>query len=181
MAYGKDETTGRFLPGNRFWEARSSHGRTPAFASAGALRTAAVEYFEWVQDNPLGEEKLFSYEGAVVRGDMGKMQAMTLKGLCIFLDISFQNWTEYRARADYSDVCEWVESVIYHQKFTGAAAGLLNPSIIARDLGLADKSEFTGKDGGPIETKEVSDNELARRLAFILAKGMKASGSNGSE
>lgn len=155
MNAGKDEATGRFLPGNRFWEARSSHGRNPTFRDPEALRTVAIEYFEWVEANPLGEEKLFSYEGSVVRGDIGKMQAMTLKGLCIFLDISFQNWTEYRAKPDFSDVCEWVESVVYHQKFTGAAAGLLNPAIIARDLGLADKQDLTSSDGSMTPKFEV--------------------------
>lgn len=30
--------------------------------------------------------------------------------------------------------------------------------------------EHTGKDGGPIETKELSDNEVARRMAFLLTK-----------
>lgn len=163
---------GRFLPGNRFWEARSSHGRSPAFATADALRAAAVEYFEWVADNPLGEEKLFSYEGSIVRGDFGKLQAMTLKGLCIFLDISFQAWANYRERPDFVEVCEWVESVVYQQKFTGAAAGLLNPAIIARDLGLADKTELTGKDGGPVEVATYSDRDRAKAAAAILAKGL---------
>lgn len=70
------------------------------------------------------------------------------------------------------------EEIIRRQKFEGAAADLFNPNIIARDLGLADKSELTGKDGGPIETKSenVTDLELARRVAFLLtsgAKGMK--------
>src|SRR5688572_9232829 len=29
-------------------------------------------------------------------------------------------------------------------------------------------AEHTGKDGGPIETKELSETELARRVAFLL-------------
>lgn len=33
---------------------------------------------------------------------------------------------------------------------------------------LTDKVEHTGKDGGPIETKELSETELARRVAFLL-------------
>ena len=33
--------------------------------------------------------------------------------------------------------------------------------------------EHTGKDGGPIETADVSDNEFARRLAFILEQGLR--------
>lgn len=33
-----------------------------------------------------------------------------------------------------------------------------------------DRQELTGKDGGPIETKDVSDEELARWLAFEATK-----------
>lgn len=33
-----------------------------------------------------------------------------------------------------------------------------------------ERIEHTGKDGGPIETKELSDNEVARRMAFLLTK-----------
>lgn len=36
--------------------------------------------------------------------------------------------------------------------------------------------ELTGKDGGPIETKDVSDLEIARRVAFLLAKAGKSTG-----
>ena len=164
---------GRFLPGARFWEARSSAGRSPKFEDAGALKACCIEYFEWVDQNPLGEEKLFSYEGTIVRGDSSKMQAMTLVGLCLFLNISRQNWYEYKARPSYSDICEWVESVIYTQKFTGAAAGLMNPSIIARDLGLADKQEHTGPNGGPIKTEDCTPLETARRMAFVLASALQ--------
>jgi hypothetical protein len=37
-------------------------------------------------------------------------------------------------------------------------------------------AELTGADGGPIQTEAVGDEELARRVAFILAKGLKAKG-----
>jgi hypothetical protein len=36
-----------------------------------------------------------------------------------------------------------VEEIIRTQKFEGASADLLNPNIIARDLGLADKQDNT--------------------------------------
>jgi hypothetical protein len=35
------------------------------------------------------------------------------------------------------------------QKFTGAAAGLLNGNLVARELGLADKAEVTGEGAAP--------------------------------
>ena len=39
---------------------------------------------------------------------------------------------------------------------------------------LVERHEHTGKNGGPIETKEVSDLEKARRIAFILTQGLRA-------
>lgn len=37
----------------------------------------------------------------------------------------------------------------------------------------ATKQEITGKDGGAIETADMSERELARRIAFALAKGAR--------
>lgn len=140
----RDES-GRFLPGNRFWEVRSSHGRNPKFANADDLWSACVEYFDWNEASPLQEAKAFSYEGAVTIAALPKMRAMTLAGLCMFLDITMETWITWRtSRSDLSEVISRAEAVIYRQKFEGASAGLLVPNIIARDLGLADKQEVSG-------------------------------------
>lgn len=46
---------------------------------------------------------------------------------------------------------------------------------LGRHLGMfREKVEMTGKDGGPIETKDVSMLEAARRIAFTLAAGKQA-------
>jgi hypothetical protein len=34
--------------------------------------------------------------------------------------------------------------------------------------------EHTGADGGPIQTEELGDTDRARRIAFLLQKGLKA-------
>lgn len=96
------------------------------------------------------EDKLTSYQGANTHEPVAKMRAMTISGLCIFLDISKQAWSEYKARDGFGDVTTRIEEIIRTQKFEGASADLLNPNIIARDLGLADKSEISGDAGGPI-------------------------------
>ncbi|MGJ5075484.1 DNA-packaging protein [Bradyrhizobium oligotrophicum] len=136
--------------GNRFWEARSSHGRKPIFSSPEELWTAACEYFDWVEANPLHEAKAFGSKDGVQTVNLPKMRAMSVGGLCIFLDIVPSTWVEYRKREGFSDVCTRVDEVIRAQKFQGAAAELLNPAIIARDLGLADKQELTGAEGAPL-------------------------------
>lgn len=127
--------------GNEFWKQRSSHGRKPIFETPEALEAACIEYFEWVEANPLYSAEAFAYQGVVTIEPIAKMRAMTIAGLCIFLDISQQAWGEYRQREGYGEVTTRVDEIIRTQKFEGASAGLLNPNIIARDLGLADKTE----------------------------------------
>jgi hypothetical protein len=141
--------------GNQFWRARSSHGRKPIFATPDDLWEAASEYFDWVEANPLWETKVTQYQGAPVDMPVAKMRAMTEDGLQIFLDISETCWTDYCQKEDFAAVTKRIKQIIRNQKFEGAAAELFNPNIIARDLGLKDKTEqeLTGKNGGPIETQ----------------------------
>ena len=142
----------QFQKGNKFWLARSSHGRNPIFSNPEQLRNACYEYFQWVEDNPLYEEKIFHSQGMITKDTITKMRAMTISGLCIFLDIDRTTWENYRNNNDFFRITKEVEEIIYNQKFTGAAADLLNSNIIARELGLADKqqNEHTGVDGKPI-------------------------------
>lgn len=164
--------------GNRFWEVRSTHGRNPTFASPDDMWLAACEYFEWAEANPLKGEKLFSHNGRIVHGEFSKMRALTIEGLCNFLGITSRAWRAYREKEDFVPIIERVEQVMFEQKFAGAAADLLNANIIARDLGLADKAELTGKDGGPIRTEEVSARDLlSRRIASLAARNGPDEGS----
>lgn len=160
--------------GNRFWEARSSHGRNPKFESPEALWSACCEYFEWVENNPLWEMKAFAYQGEVKQEQIAKMRAMTLAGLCLFLDVSDDTWRNYRANKDFLGVVTQVESVIYSQKFAGAAADLLNANIIARDLGLADKKEVSQT------IVDKTDEELDRRIRE-LTNGKALINDSGAE
>ncbi|HDL6959135.1 TPA: DNA-packaging protein [Yersinia enterocolitica] len=127
--------------GNRFWEARSSHGRSPKFESPEALWSACTEYFVWIEDNPLYETKAFAFQGTVTQEAIPKMRAMTIIGLCLFLDIDRSTWYALKAKEGFSDITTRAEEVIYNQKFSGAAADLLNANIIARDLGLKEQSQ----------------------------------------
>jgi len=170
MTADRDSDTGQFLPGNRFWEARSSHGRNPIFADPDDLWAACCEYFDWNADNPLYEDHLVTFQGSASHEPMAKMRAMTIAGLCMFLDIGENTWRLWKKeRADFLEVITRAEGVIFRQKFEGASASLLNPNIIARDLGLADRQEVTGKGGGPIQTEDRTTASLieeAKRLGI---------------
>ncbi len=155
--------------GNRFWELRSKSGRNEIFASPKALWGEATKYFAWVEDNPLWEHKVTQYQGDVIEMKIPKLRAMTIGGLCLYLGISTETWCQYRKKDNFSDICGQVDEVIRLQKFTGAAADQLNPSIIARDLGLADKTEITTQTTKP--AKDMSPEEAARSYEDMMNGG----------
>lgn len=131
----------QFKKGRDIWR---EAGRPRKFATPEELWERCKEYFRWVEDNPIWEHKVFAYQGTLTEASVPKMRAMTQAGLCLFLGIDTQTWFNYKSNqgnyAPFFEVCTRVEAIIYEQKFTGAAADMLNASIIARDLGLADKS-----------------------------------------
>jgi len=128
--------------GNQFWKERSSHGPNPKFEIPDDLLNACVEYMEWSESNPLYEAKAFHSGGEIITANLPKMRAMTIGALCTFLDITEVTWREWRKeRKDLSTVIARVEQIIRSQKFEGASADLLNAKIIARDLGLSNKTE----------------------------------------
>lgn len=181
--------TNAFQPGNQIWKLASENvGQPRKYSDAKSLWDAAVAYFVWIEEHPLLEQKVFHSEGNITKTDVAKMRAMTITGLCLHIGIGESTWHSWkdrndaRYREDLIDVMEMIHGVIREQKFTGAAGGLLNPVVIARDLGLSDKSEISGPDGGPIQTKEVSARDVvAGKLAGIAARSGASSDLGGAD
>ncbi len=72
----------------------------------------------------------------------------------LFLGIIRQTWDSYKDRGeDFLTIITRVEDIIWDQKFTGAAAGILNGNIIAREL--------------PLGGKETEEPESSRSLASL--------------
>jgi hypothetical protein len=126
--------------GNDFWKKRLLIGAEPKFKDPSELAEVCRKYFEWVEDNPLIENKFFSYQGEGFTHPVEKMRAMTIKGLCIHACMASATWDVYREKEAYAGIVKAAEQIMYTQKFEGASADLFNSSIIARDLGLAEKS-----------------------------------------
>ncbi|NEM96176.1 DNA-packaging protein [Pontibacter burrus] len=164
--------------GNQFWKLRSKHGRDKLFASPELLWKAACEYFEWCDENPYQEDniekiKINGIGEKLMREPLAKPRPYTIHGLCIYLDCSTQFFTNFednnKDAEDFMEVITRIREVIYNQKFSGAAAGFFNASIIARDLGLADKQEIKGD----IETKQQDLSHLSYEELYELKYGRK--------
>lgn len=149
--------------GNEFYKmVQAPTGRPLKFSTAQDLWLKAVEYFQWVNENPLYEMKVFQYQGDIVETNVPKMRAMTEVAFCLFAGISTETFRLYKKEnhedvEDFIGVSQRIADIIYSQKFEGAAADFLNANIIGRELGLVDKhsNEVTGS---PIQIIMPPDN-----------------------
>lgn len=131
--------------GNNYWEFRNKHGRDFKYEPE-TLWEEAVKYFDWIS------EKVWNKKEAIKSGDMAgstmdvpTSTPMSIKGFCLFADIDHVTFANYESNVDpYKDfftITTRIRNVIESQQFEGATVGAYNPNIIARTLGLADKSE----------------------------------------
>ena len=129
--------------GNQFWKMRSVHGREQLFATPELMWEAACEYFQWCEENPIQDTRSFGGKQKVQR-------PFTMHGLCRFLGcntVYFNHFEtsidkkEDESSKDFSKVIIDIREAIYQQKFEHAAIGIFKDNIIARDLGLSEKTE----------------------------------------
>lgn len=148
----KKEAEYKFQKGNKFWQIRSKHGMDKLFASPELMWEAACEYFQWCDDNPQIE---IDFKGKdIEKVQIPHQRPYTLHGLCSYIGCvtsyfrAFKSQTKAGNRKngiDFVTVIGKIEETIYNQQFSGAASGFLNPNIIARNLGLSEKTENTHK------------------------------------
>jgi len=137
-----------FETNNEYWKLRSKDGRDKIYKTPQQFAEKANEYFNWCIDHPLKEQVVHGKDSKII--ELNRMRPFTIEGLCNFMDISKQCFYNYADRADFIDITTRIRSIIYNQKFEGAAAGFLNANIIARDLGLVDKKELKGDSNNPL-------------------------------
>jgi len=160
----------KFKKGNQAWKLRTKVGRKRVFESPEDLWDAACEYFEWCEDNPLKETKVFSYKGKITKAKVPKMRAPLMRQLCFYLNCNEAYFRQFKRslpddEVGFSTVIHDIEAVVYSAKYQGAAADLLNANIIARDLGLVDIK----KEVGDVSVKVISSesdtvNDLMDKL-----------------
>lgn len=163
--------------GNQFWKLRAKHGREKIFSSPELLREAAYEYFDYIESNPLEQEEIVKYKDCYQMVNVTKKRVFQIGGLCIFLGINIQYFDDFEESLkgkddsiskDFSLIITHIREVIRLQKFEGAASGFFNPTIIARDLGLKDKTDIT------TNGEKITNSDDIKDLKAKIAKLSKA-------
>jgi hypothetical protein len=129
-----------FEHGNQLWKVRATHGRDLIAVSPPHLKDAAIEFFEYCIENPL-EQMDWQAGCQIVRKSP---RPFTIRAFCIFLDASYSWWRSFKSspavikEPGFLSVIQWIEDVMYTQKFEGAAIGMYKENLISRELGLRD-------------------------------------------
>lgn len=129
------------------------------------LWAKACEYFEWAKASMLKEEKVF---GTGLRAEINHAKPFTRQGLSVFLGVTPKTLDNYEQRAEYEFVMSAIRSIMFDQKFSAAAAGLMNANLIARELGLAERVRQEAS------VQDMTDDQIEERYQELLAKEAEA-------
>lgn len=153
--------------------------------SAEELWATFMEYVAHSDTTPLVEPKIFSTKTGVVTADLDKVRPYTLEAFCNYVGIHTGTWANWKKNNDdefFLDVQLQIESIVNDQMFQGAMVNIFNATISSRKLGLAERSELTGINGGPIETREMSPRErINSKLASLSSRESAFNNSFGDD
>lgn len=145
---------------NQYWKKRSKHGRNKIIKDPETLAKASDEYFEWCVNNPIIE---IDYRGKdLVKIELPHPRVFQKGELARFCNVAqWRTIDELKeGNNDFSQVITRIEGIIRDQKYTYAVVGMFNSNIVARDLGLKDKSESSVNIG----YNKLSDDDLDEQI-----------------
>lgn len=158
--------------GNEYYKRRQKDGRELIYDSPAHLLDEAYKYFDWCQKKPFYKREVL--KGGIQAGKVIEVaidRPYTIEGLCVYVGISVKTFYNYEEREDYFQVVTHIREIIRQNQLEGAMVESYSPNIVARLLGLSDKKELTGKDGGDLVINVTSDktkeglNNLSNALA----------------
>lgn len=169
--------------GHKYWQFMEYPGRPRKYPKPRDLWKAACSYFDWTDETPINELKHMVVDKDLREVEQPRPRAMTITALCRHIGITQALWCRWKKERDdeYVTVMNTIEEVIRDQKFTYAAVGMMNSTLISRDLGLADKQELSGPSGKPIELETTTldpSNLSSAALKEVMAAFRASSASN---
>jgi hypothetical protein len=157
---------------NEFYKNRKKNGRELIFKTPKELLDKAYEYFEWCDNNPV--EKNEAIKSGIAAGKIIPIpirRPYTLGQLCVYIGVSRDTFKSYEKRKGFLLVATHIRDIIEANQLEGALVEIYNPNIVARMLGLSEKKEIAGKDGGDLVINVTSEktkdslNELKEYLS----------------
>lgn len=127
-----------------------------------------VQYFEWAELNAIKAGEAASFQGRVYQDTIHKPRIFTWEGLKLFCNFSGGSLQRWKLTPGFDVVIEFAESVIKEQKYQLAANGMINSTMIAKELGI-DKGD-TFNISANAETEVNTEEAMKNAVASVLGK-----------
>mgnify|MGYP000400265125 CR=1 FL=1 len=126
---------------NKFWQLREKHGRDQIYSDPKELLDECYKYFKYCDENPWNKmDAIRSGKNVGEPIAIPTQRPYTLAGMCVYLGIVKQTWHNMKEKKDFIDVITHVEEVIETNQLEGATVGVYNHNIVARLLGLKERT-----------------------------------------
>lgn len=133
------------------------------------LFNLAVAYFEWAEQNQIKASETASFQGEVEESLVHKTRVFTVTGLCLFCGVTQGALSNWRKQEGYAEVMEFIDSVIFEQKYQLAANGIINASFIGKDLGIDKPATINVENNSESSSSIVSvDEKMAEAVNSVL-------------
>lgn len=123
----------------------SERGKPRLIESPEQFEALALEYIEWVENNPVMKTVTASFQGEINYLKVPHARPMTQYGLAAHMGVGLSTLKDYGQREEYSATFKRICAIMTSHNIDGATSGDMSAAIIGRVEGLADKQEIQSK------------------------------------
>ena len=130
----------------------------------------AVRYFTWAEENHIQAAETASFQGDVYESKVHKPRVFTINGFRLFAGISDTVLSKWRREPGYCDVMEFIDGVVFEQKFQLAANNMINAGFIGKEIGVDKPASVTVEATANASIDSVTADEVKEAVIDILEK-----------
>lgn len=133
----------------------------------------AIRYFTWAEESYIQAAETAAFQGDVYETRIHKPRIFTLNGFRLYAGLSEQSILRLRKEPGYDDVMDFIDGVIFEQKFQLAANGIVNASFIGKEIGVDKGASVNVNASASAEAKSINDvnaEEVREAVLDILDK-----------
>lgn len=130
----------------------------------------AVKYFSWAEDQAIKAIETASFQGVVTENLVHKPRVFTLNGFQLYCGVTYGAIQSWRASPGFSEVMEFIDSVIIEQKYQLAASNLINAGFVGKDIGIDKAAEVNVQNNVSAGAVSVTTDEFKEAVKDILGE-----------
>lgn len=146
-------------------------GRPVAIETPEEFERKALDYIEWVKNNPIDKTITTAFQGVISYDKIPHTRGMTQFGLSAHIGIGLRTLHDYGAKPEFSHIYDKVMTIIKSWNAELALTGEINQALVARLDGHIDKQDITTNgesiSAPVINVGKLSDEQLRSFDALI--------------